>query len=281
MKVDYGFILAAGFGTRMGEIGKFLPKLLWPVLNKRLVELQYNFLKDLGAQKIYINSHFLHNELEKFIKENLPDLHILYEDEVFDVGGGVLNFARHVNFKGKALIVNGDQFLIFNKKIIEDALAILQAVTLFGTKKNSNDGYNRLDLRDDILIGITKNNEIARNQELITYSGMALFDLTKIEDKKGKNHKFFESVANFNEKKISVKTLGEYEYWDFGTVDRYINSHFELMNKRSNFHLFLEKSNCFKNYKFENDKFILKVADDDFFIERDRVVYKGTTSILL
>lgn len=278
MKVDYGFILAAGFGTRMGEIGKILPKLLWPIFNKRLVELQYEFLKDLGAQKIFINSHFLHKKLESFIQSKLPDLNILYEDEVLDVGGGILNFAREVGFKGNALVVNGDQFLIFDKKIIKDSLINLDSVTLFGTKENSNDGYNRLDIKNDLLVGITKNSEIPRNENLITYSGMSLFDLSKIDNLQGNKFKFFESVADYKKNKIVVKTLEDYEYWDFGTVRRFIESYFDLRDKQSKFYSFLESKKCISDINVFKEKVVLDVDSNQFVIEKNKISYGNIIS---
>ena len=40
MQLDFAYILAAGKGTRMGEIGKVVPKPLWPIYEKSLLELQ-------------------------------------------------------------------------------------------------------------------------------------------------------------------------------------------------------------------------------------------------
>ena len=57
MQIDYCLILAAGFGTRMGEIGKSLPKVLWPIFERSLLELQVEYAKSLGIQKIFINLH--------------------------------------------------------------------------------------------------------------------------------------------------------------------------------------------------------------------------------
>ena len=50
-------ILAAGKGTRMGEIGKVLPKVLWPIYERSLLELQVQYAKSLGIKDIYIKNH--------------------------------------------------------------------------------------------------------------------------------------------------------------------------------------------------------------------------------
>ncbi len=69
MALDHAFILCAGYGTRMGEIGKVLPKLLWPVFEKKMLELQVLYARQLGCRKIYINSHFLHEQIQAFVDE--------------------------------------------------------------------------------------------------------------------------------------------------------------------------------------------------------------------
>ena len=56
MKIDYCLILAAGFGSRMGEIGKILPKVLWHIFEKSLLELEIEYARSLGIKKIFINS---------------------------------------------------------------------------------------------------------------------------------------------------------------------------------------------------------------------------------
>ena len=56
MKVDNILILAAGKGTRMGEIGKKIPKVLWPIFDKTLLEWQILYAKQfVGNAQIYIN----------------------------------------------------------------------------------------------------------------------------------------------------------------------------------------------------------------------------------
>ena len=56
MKVDHVLILAAGKGTRMGKIGEIVPKVIWPVFNKSLLELQVAYARSLApTAQIHIN----------------------------------------------------------------------------------------------------------------------------------------------------------------------------------------------------------------------------------
>ena len=70
MKVDNVLILAAGAGTRMGEIGKKLPKVLWPVFEKSILELEVLYAEELGAQNIYINTYNYKEKLISFYKDS-------------------------------------------------------------------------------------------------------------------------------------------------------------------------------------------------------------------
>ena len=51
MQVDYVLVLAAGKGTRMGEIGKKIPKVIWPIFNKSILELEVLHAKKYCKQK--------------------------------------------------------------------------------------------------------------------------------------------------------------------------------------------------------------------------------------
>ena len=70
MKVDKALILSAGFGTRMGEIGKTLPKILWPIFDKSLLELQALYLKEMGVKDIFINLFHQKDKIIDYCKKN-------------------------------------------------------------------------------------------------------------------------------------------------------------------------------------------------------------------
>jgi NDP-sugar pyrophosphorylase family protein len=118
MQIDYALILSAGLGTRMGAIGKKIPKVLWPLYFKTLLELQIRYCQERGVKKIYINTHFLHDEIVKFLENSKLQglVTILYEDPLLDSGGAIHNLANRaeINYNGNLLLVNGDQFLFFN-----------------------------------------------------------------------------------------------------------------------------------------------------------------------
>jgi mannose-1-phosphate guanylyltransferase len=85
MKVDYCLILAAGFGTRMGLIGKSLPKVMWPIFEKTLLETQIIYARKFNPRKIYINVHHQADiVVDYFQKKGIAsDVEFLFEPEIW------------------------------------------------------------------------------------------------------------------------------------------------------------------------------------------------------
>ena len=146
MKVDYAFILAAGLGTRMGELGKFIPKPLWPVFDKTLLELQFEYLKTLGIKKIFINTHHLGHLVQKKVDDlGQKDVVISHEVDIQDIGGGIHRVAEKIGYRGRLLVVNCDQFLWLSKENIHDMMRLLSdqnPVVLTSIKVDPLLGYN-------------------------------------------------------------------------------------------------------------------------------------------
>ncbi len=226
MQIDYALILAAGMGTRMGEIGKKKPKPLWPIFNKTLLELQIRFCRELGVKKIYINSFFLAGEIAAFLRDHkeLGDVVLLVEDPLLDSGGAIHNLASRgeVGYSGNLLMVNADQFLFFDKKLYIDALNSLESsrAALFGIKVPADSKYNETILDIGRLTAISKP---SGKTDFVTYSGLGVLKLDGLSPVAGIS-KFFETVANYKNERIDMIVPDHFEYWDFGTAEIYFKS---------------------------------------------------------
>ena len=88
-------ILAAGYGIRMDNLTKDIPKPLLKIKNKTLISYAIDLIKNMSFDKIYINTHYKHNMLERFISENYPDITISYEETILGTGGGIKNIQRN------------------------------------------------------------------------------------------------------------------------------------------------------------------------------------------
>jgi NDP-sugar pyrophosphorylase family protein len=226
MQIDYALILCAGLGTRMGDIGKKLPKALWPIFSKSLLELQVDYCHDLGIKKIFINTHFLSEEIEKYLNsdEKFANITVLHEDPLLDSGGAIHNMASRgdVNYTGNLLLVNSDQFLFFDKKYFIEALSGLEnsRASLFGITVDKSAKYNETVLEDNRLKEIRKADG---QKDYVTYSGLGVLKLDGL-DPIGGPTKFFETVANYKKERVEFIVPSNFEYWDFGTAEIYFNS---------------------------------------------------------
>ncbi len=263
MQIDHCLILAAGFGTRMGAIGQKLPKVLWPVFEKSLLELQVQYARSLGIKNIYINLHFMGEEIESFCKSKaaFEGVTFLWEKpEILDIGGAIHNLASlpSVKYQGKLLVLNADQFFYIKP---DDLTRILEPykntdAVLFSYWVNSSLGYNALDISPKrIITGITKNKDLPQGKTVETYTGISLIELSKLEKIPGKSA-FFDSVCPFHKKEITSILLENVDYWDFGTVKRYWESTHQILARykiQSNhpFFRFLVNEKALKTWKID------------------------------
>jgi len=246
MQLDYALILSAGLGTRMGELGKVLPKVIWPIFSKSVLELQIDYCRDLGIKNIYINVHFLAEEIKKHLAtishENVK-ITILQENPLLDSGGAIHNLAvqNEVNYKGNLLLVNGDQFLLFQKDLFNQALQLLATpearAALFGIQVDKNASYNETKIENGILVDIQKNSGF---NDYVTYSGLGIVKLDGLAPVAGAS-KFFQTVVNYKSEKTYMITPELFEYWDFGTAELYSKNIFKMAGQK-------KETNLFKNF---------------------------------
>ena len=107
-------ILAAGFGTRLKPITDNLPKPLFPVLNRPILEHTLQFLSKQGIREIAIN---LHHQPEKIIdyfgdgKDFGVNLHYSKEEEILGTAGGI---------KKLQSFLKDETFLVINSDVLAD-----------------------------------------------------------------------------------------------------------------------------------------------------------------
>ena len=88
-------ILAAGYGMRMDNLTKDIPKPLLKIKNKTLISYAIDLIKNMSFDKIYINTHYKHNMLERFVSENYPDISISHEETILGTGGGIKKIQKN------------------------------------------------------------------------------------------------------------------------------------------------------------------------------------------
>lgn len=262
MKVDAALILCAGFGSRMGEVGKVLPKVLWPIFEKTILELEINYVQKLfDVSKIFINTHFQADQITSFVKDRALDVQVMHENEILDIGGSVHALAKKLNYTGKVVIINSDQFYMFSSDILNKAAKKLEkyAGVLFTTSFKKAQGYNALEIVDDTYQGKILNQDLSDSSKYETYTGCSLIDLSKLTQVEGKLD-FFKDVVSSANSLFATINSDEYEYWDFGTLSRYKQSMFKVLkmlseSKSSEFISFLKEVNSLDMNKLKSKSY--------------------------
>ena len=112
MKINTALILCAGFGKRLNPITLKKPKPLLEINNMTVLEKSINLIKELGINKIIINTFYLKDHFFNFVKNNNfnIDIQIVEDGEnILDTGGGILNMIDNLS---------EDDFMVFNPDTI-------------------------------------------------------------------------------------------------------------------------------------------------------------------
>lgn len=110
-------LLAAGFGTRLRPITYSTPKCLVPLNGKPLLEYWLDNLSRVGVTEFLINSSYLHEQVEEYVR-NSPykkKISLVYEKELLNTAGTLLKNKDF--FKNEAfMLVHADNlcFCDFN-----------------------------------------------------------------------------------------------------------------------------------------------------------------------
>ncbi len=103
---DSAMIFAAGFGTRMGQLCRNLPKPMVPFAGRPMISHCIGLLREAGIKTIVANTHHLPQKIEPFLRSEgisisreLPD--------ILDTGGG-LKAAVPLLGNGPVITINPD-----------------------------------------------------------------------------------------------------------------------------------------------------------------------------
>jgi mannose-1-phosphate guanylyltransferase len=102
-------ILAAGRGTRLGDLGQATAKVLVEVGGEPLLNRQIRYLTDGGIERIVINAHHLADQIEDFVTTHphAADIEVVVEPHLLGTAGGVRN-ALHLLGDEAFAVLYGD-----------------------------------------------------------------------------------------------------------------------------------------------------------------------------
>ena len=191
MKINTALILCAGFGKRLNPVTLTKPKPLLEINEVTMLEKSINLIKEMGINKIFINTFYLKEHFSNFIKNknfNL-DIHIVEDGEsILDTGGGILNMASKSD-EDDLMVFNPDTIwlsqyrdeiikmeeIYFSKKLENILLLVNKNLSfdqnLAGDFNLSNNLISKTDNLDFIYIGCQiLNKKILANQTISKFS---------------------------------------------------------------------------------------------------------------
>ena len=103
-------ILAAGYGKRLGNLTKNIPKPLIELKGKALIDFHIDKLIAIGCKKIVINVHYLAEKIINHVSAkyiDAVDIVFSHEENILGTGGGIKNAVKHFN-QDDFLVINSD-----------------------------------------------------------------------------------------------------------------------------------------------------------------------------
>jgi aminoglycoside/choline kinase family phosphotransferase/choline kinase len=115
-------ILAAGFGTRLRPYTNHTPKPLFTIAGRPVLDAIIENLQKIGCEAIIINTHHLHEKIERFITERNYAIAVstIYEPQILGTGGALKNAAEFWDDR-PFMVINADIVADIDLKSIYEA----------------------------------------------------------------------------------------------------------------------------------------------------------------
>ena len=189
MKINTALILCAGYGKRLNPLTLEEPKPLLKINEITLLEKCINLIKFIGLKKVIINTFYLKEKIENFIKLNEFDLDIQIIDDgekILNTGGGILNM---INSSSESDFLTFNPDTVWNKNYAEAINSMekfyfskeIKNVLLLTNKNISFDKKLKGDfnLLENVIKKNSKNNLIYTGCQIINKS---LFESFSVND---------------------------------------------------------------------------------------------------
>jgi len=212
MKIKTALILCAGYGKRLNPITLTTPKPLLKINEITLLENCINLIDSLGVNKILINTFYLSEKIEQFLKNKKFNLEIkIINDgsDILNTGGGILNMINSSN-ETDFIIFNPDTVWNENyKKYIEDMekFYFLNKVKNILLLANENLSFDK-NLKGDFNLkkNIIKKDELNR----LIYTGCQILNKSLFN---------LYEVGNFSISNIWNKLINKDELYGFESLE--------------------------------------------------------------
>ena len=150
-----GFILAAGFGTRLLPITRDIPKALVPVQHRVMADFARLMLKDAGIHEIGMNAHHHRQQVMAYAEKH--GLICFSEPAILGTGGFLENLDAFL-LGGTMVVVNCDAVFLPPGTLVAELLRSHQhldaTATMVLRRKRAGDTATGIEVRDDRVMEI-------------------------------------------------------------------------------------------------------------------------------
>ena len=232
-------ILSAGYGTRLNPLTSFLPKPMFPILDRSVFSIIAHNLDSIGIREIGVNLYHLSDKMAAHIRHALPlgtKAHTVVEHNLMGTGGAISEFRDFV----------GDEpFLAHNCDVVTD----ISLNRLVESHQHSK-AIATLLLVDNTptdSVAVSPSGEIidiggflgqGDDTELHTFSGIAvfskeMFDYLPENSPSSLIDAFLEMIRKHPGSVRGIFPDGEYYWRDIGTLPSYLDLHRDILIERS------------------------------------------------
>ena len=172
-------ILCGGKGTRLRSVVSNVPKPLAPVGKRVFLEILVDKFCDLGVTDITICSGYMHEKIERFIRQydsRTIAIRNIVENQPLGTGGALINCFRALE-AGKYLCINGDTYFddMDRSDLVNffDSSSELTAITTPVSESSNESRYGQFNISETGLIAPDRT--VALTTKAIS-TGMYVFD---------------------------------------------------------------------------------------------------------
>jgi len=266
------FILSAGKGTRLLPYTKILPKPLFPILGKPIIEIILDQLKKLGITSIGINVFHLKEKLLNFLKSYQNrnpqlEIQIFEEQELLGTGGAILNAKNF--FKERTLIINSDILTNFDFKKLYFFSTYLSSPVIMVLYKGEKNNVC-VDLDSNIILSFRE-----YKKDLFTFAGIQIIDPYIIKYFPFKKD-LIEIYQELIKRKFNISAYIENNSYfkDIGTIKNYLKAHEDILINKVKIPEVPFYSNSLVIKSKNIDKNV--VLKDWVYIEEDTIIENNT-----
>ena len=154
-------ILAAGKGSRIGDVTRSIPKPMIKYKGKPILEHNIELCKRNGIKEIYINTHHLPGVVKKYFGNGINfgvNIEYSFEKELLGTASALVNFKERLQ-EGSFFVIYGDNYSNFDLLSLKAKADIVDTVAVIGfhyRKDVSTSGVAEFDNNGKILKFIEK-----------------------------------------------------------------------------------------------------------------------------